>query len=165
MSSLLPRLRELAFRVFLLSSATGLLGLLANTVLPTRIPWAHPWSRDTELRAQGAEVPLVSLEEAREIVEAGSHLVLDARTRVQFRKGHLPGAFSVPQTEAVTALGEVQMLMTKDQPILVYCAESGCDEGLLLCLLLRQQGYRKTALFLDGYRPWAAAGLDVEKGS
>jgi len=158
-------MRDLALKIALILGAACLCGAVANTVLPTRIPWTHAWSRDVELRAAGESIPLVPLEEARGIVEAGAQLVFDARTKAEFGKGHLPGAFSVPFNEVAAALNEVGMLLTKNQPILVYCTSQECDEGLLLCLRLRDQGFRGARLFLDGYRAWAAAGLPVETGS
>jgi rhodanese-related sulfurtransferase len=155
----------LVLRGALLLSTACVCGAIANTILPTRIPWSYAWSRDTEFRAGREKVPRVSLEEARDIVDGGGQLVLDARTKAEFRKGHLPGAFSVPQAEATAALRDVGMLLTKNQPILVYCANRDCDEGLLLCLFLRERGFGKASLYLDGYRRWAEAGLPVERGS
>lgn len=164
MNAVLLGLRALACRCLVLLGVAGVCGMLGNTLLPTRLPWIYPWSRDIELRAARDKVPLVTLKEAQEIVESGTHLVLDARTKAEFRKGHLPEAFSVPHVEATAALREVEMLLTASQPILVYCAESDCDEGLLLCLFLRERGFGKASLYLDGYRRWAAAGLPVERG-
>ena len=160
-----PRLRGLALRIALILGAACLCGAVANRVLPTRIPWTYAWSHDVELRAASEKIALVSLEEARGIVESGTQLVFDARTKPEFGKGHLPGAFSVPYNDVAAALSEVGMLLTRNQPLLVYCAGRDCDEGLLLCLRLREQGFRGAALFLDGYRAWAGAKLPVEAGS
>ena len=158
-------LQVLITKVAALLGVACVCGAVANTVLPMRIPWSYPWSHDIELRAAHEKIPLVSLQEARDIVDAGAQMVLDARSKTEFEKGHLPGAFSVPQAEAPVALQHVEMLLAKNHAVLVYCAERDCDEGLLLCLFLRERGFGKAALFLDGYRHWVATGLATERGA
>lgn len=156
--------REFTGRVLLLTGTACVCALVAHAVLPGRVAWNYPWSRDVELRAASQNVTLVSLAETRKIVDEGTHLVFDARPKAQFIKGHLPEAYSVPQADATGALQKVQALLTPKQPLLVYCNEQGCDEGLLLCLRLREHGYANAVLYLEGYKQWVAAGLPVERG-
>ncbi|HEY3323769.1 MAG TPA: rhodanese-like domain-containing protein [Planctomycetota bacterium] len=152
------------WRVGAIVLLSAICGTVANAVGPRRIPWTYPWSHDLELRAAKHGVTLVSLQDVSGYLKAGTHLILDARPKAEFKAGHLPEAFSVPQTDGVKALGEIQALLTPTQPIAVYCNNRDCDEGLLLCVLLHQQGFKGAVLMLEGFQRWSAEGLAVERG-
>jgi rhodanese-related sulfurtransferase len=164
MSGAAGKLRGLVARACVLVAIATVCGAAANVCSPRRIPWTYEWSRHIELQAAKAGIAVVRLADAKPLVESGSHIVLDARPKKEFQQGRLPGAFSVPHNDAIEALKDVQLFLTPTQPVLIYCASSDCDEGLLLCVLLRQQGFRNVSLLVEGYRSWKAAGLEVETG-
>ena len=66
-----------------------------------------------------AEVPRISLEEARVAFESGAALIVDVRSPAAFETNHIVGAISVP-------LGEIErnpmgLDLAKDQWIITYC--------------------------------------------
>jgi len=56
------------------------------------------WMYEGLLRAVGRFTPPISLERARELVEAGARLV-DVRESDEFARGHLPGAVNLPLSQ------------------------------------------------------------------
>ena len=62
-------------------------------------------------------------------------LVLDVRTGLEFRTGHLPGAVSMPlSTVLFRARKEA-----RDRPVIVYCASG--TRSLIAAFLLRRLGF------------------------
>ena len=62
----------------------------------------------------------ISKEEARELLKKGA-LLLDARTREEYQKGHLQGALCTPFTEIYSHIAET--VPTKDTVCVAYCAK------------------------------------------
>jgi rhodanese-related sulfurtransferase len=153
-----PLLRPLLF----LTGAALVLGLLAQTVSPTRIPWRGDWSHYVETKALQAGLTLADLNDVQGMVNGQSHLVLDARPVADYDRGHLPGALSLPQTDLDTYYAQIMPLLTPEQPVLVYCSGLECDESFLLSVYLREQGFTNVALFAGGWAAWRDAGLPVE---
>ncbi|MFH0953395.1 MAG: rhodanese-like domain-containing protein [Verrucomicrobiota bacterium] len=139
-----------------------LCGGAANLVSPRRIPWVEDWANYIEAKALKEGVRLVRTEQARRIVDAGMHVVLDARPAADYAAGHLPGATSLPYNTVEESLADVQSMLAQSTPILTYCAGENCDESFLLTLFLRQQGFTNSVLFLGGFDQWKAAGYPVE---
>jgi len=157
---LLDGLIARAIALLLLSVA---LGATLNALSPGGLPWTYPWSRYVEIKAHESGVPLADLAQARQAVETGKRIVLDARKTADYERGRLPGAMSLPYSDADRALTELQAVLSKRQPLLVYCASRSCDEGLLLCVFLKERGYTDVQLLLGGFAEWRNAGLEVEQ--
>jgi len=161
--------RDLAARWVILpariATMCGLSLLLAvgvNAVSPAGIAWDRlPVSAmERDLAAMGVET--VSTSQAQAVLQAGTHLVLDARQANAFAMGHLPGAISCPADDA-SSLALFQPLLSHEQPILVYCSSSSCDDAQRLAEQLVEQGCRHVTVYVGGVRAWQAAGLILVK--
>ena len=71
-------------------------------LIPHRIPWRGEWDDYVSNKARSAGVAIVSLAEAKVIVDRQSRVILDARPAPDYEAGHLPGAFTLPQMEIDT---------------------------------------------------------------
>ena len=85
-----------------------------TTVLETALTQSSGDLPQTE-----AEVPRVSLEEAKAALDSGAAILVDVRSPDAFEESHAVGAISVP-------LGEIERNITglpleKDQWIITYC--------------------------------------------
>ncbi len=81
---------------------------------------------------------------AQDLPEADDrHLLLDVRSRGEFRSGHLPGAVNVPHTELRDHIDELRAL-AGDQRVVVICA-SGM-RSYLAHRALRLAGFNATSL-------------------
>lgn len=145
-----------------LTAAAALLGTLAQWVSPTRIPWREDWSRYVESKALAAGLTLTHLDDVQRMVREQSHLLLDARPVADYDRGHLPGAFSLPQTELDTYYPQILPLLSASQPLVVYCSGKECDESFLLSLYLREQGFTNISLYVGGYLEWQASTTATE---
>ncbi len=82
------------------------------------ISQASPQS-PAKLPATEAEVPRVSLEDARAAIESGDAIVVDVRSDAAYAVSHIPGAINIP-------LGEIEsnptgLNLDKDRWIITYC--------------------------------------------
>lgn len=134
-----------------------LAGVLANTVSPNRIPWKQDWSMHVQQSAFEKGIRIAGLEDAHRIIKEGRHLVFDARPQDDYDAGHLPTAMSLPERDVDTYFEQYEMLLTPEQPLLVYCSGQECDESLVLAEFLINQGFTNVTLFVGGYTEWAAA--------
>jgi rhodanese-related sulfurtransferase len=107
-------------------------------------------------RARDALEP-VSREDLVSRLHDGLVTVLDVRPEDEFKRGHLPGALSIPLAELERRLAE----LPTDREVVAYCRGPYCVLSFEAVAALRARGYFVRRLE-DGYPEWKAAGLPVE---
>lgn len=114
----MPRIKDIFFVILLFASACSAQpAQLQPTLAPTQI--GEPASTTENLPQTDAEVPRVSLEEARVALESGEAIIVDVRRSDYFEASHIAGAISVP-------LGDIErnptgVPLNKEQWIITYC--------------------------------------------
>lgn len=87
-------------------------------------------------------------------------VVVDARSGMEYRMGHIPGALHLPLWKTLFRLLGV-LPQDKSRQLVLYC-ESGARAELVGSLLTKR-GYSKIS-YLDGdMAGWRRAGLPLEK--
>ena len=152
---LFPAIAAIAACALVLGTAAQLFG-------PFRIPWAGDHGLRLETLAASKGIETADIRMVREILESGSHLVLDARPMEEFDKGHLPGAIPFPFATHIDSFDEMSAMLGPSQPVLVYCSGRRCDDALMLGAFLRAQGTEKIVLFPGGTGAWVEAGLPLQ---
>ena len=91
------------------------------TAVPTSTlqPGRGITSDESALPLTEAEVPRVSLEEAKAALDSGAAILVDVRSSDAFEASHISGAISVPLGAIERELTEVPL--NKDQWIITYC--------------------------------------------
>lgn len=154
---------NLTTRILFLMVLSILSGAIANALRPDGgIPWVEDWAHHVESRALREGIELVNAEQTRRILEAGTHVIFDARPTTEYLAKALPGAISVPYHEIEYAFLDARIFLTPQQPVLTYCSDPTCDDALLLTFFLRDHGYTNVVLFPGGMSEWLAAGYPVE---
>jgi hydroxyacylglutathione hydrolase len=86
-------------------------------------------------------------------------LIVDPRSEVEFKKGHLPGAVNAPVRKIL--LNRAQLPKDKNVEMVIACMHG--QRAVAAKWLLGLYGYRNMEL-LEGYiEGWLKAGLPVEK--
>lgn len=86
-------------------------------------------------------------------------VVVDARSPLEFKRGHIPGAINAPVLKLL--LNMTQLPGDRNREMVITC-EHG-QRAWMARKLLGLYGYRNTAL-LEGYlEGWKRAGLPLEK--
>jgi hydroxyacylglutathione hydrolase len=95
----------------------------------------------------------------RRIEAKSSPHVIDARTEMEFKRGHIPGATHAPVLKIL--IKRVRLPEEKGSELVITC-EHGPRAFIAQCLLAAF-GYRNTVL-LDGHMlGWRRAGYPLEK--
>jgi len=124
---------------------------------------AAPTAPDPELASlsQQAQAALATdadlLVPVRHIMEAyreGVQIVFaDARTRLDYDYGHIPGAVHVPYFDPIPYLGE----LPRDRLIVAYC-ECPHAEAVQVAEALLENGFRRVKVIDEGLAGWTESG-------
>lgn len=78
-----------------------------------------------------------------ERVRAGEVLLVDVRPTDEYKRGHLPGAISLPLQD----ISEKAVVLPKDRPIYVYCRGKYCVTAVEAIRRLEERGVAASNLF------------------
>lgn len=165
------------FGVAILAIIALCLGYLVNRLRDKPLPLVYQYKAERIQQAvihlsPKPQLPIVpvfnqslSLQEFREFVEKKQGLVLDARPELFHRIGHVPGARSLPRDDFENSYNHYKSVLEKDktQPIVVYCADTSCEDSELVRQALVRLHYTHVAIFHGGWAEWQRAGLKEEK--
>lgn len=113
----------------------------------------------TVLEYTGAHYRAVSAEEAKEIIDTFSPLVLDVRTPGEYAGGHLEDAVLIPVQVLQKRAGELDA--HRDDPILIYCATG--NRSTVASKILIDKGFTRIFNLRGGIREWQRKKLPVVK--
>ncbi|MGH2346041.1 MAG: MBL fold metallo-hydrolase [Chloroflexota bacterium] len=85
-------------------------------------------------------------------------VVVDVREAAEYAHGHVPGAFSLPQAELATRLGE----LPRDRTLFVIC--QGGIRSVRSAQFLTQMEFAQVASVLGGTEAWRKAGKPLAFG-
>jgi rhodanese-related sulfurtransferase len=103
---------------------------------------------------------LISRDELRAAIEAGTVTVVDALPERRWAQQHLPGAVNLAE-DTVTEKA-VELLPNRDADIVVYCANATCHSSQTVANQLQRLGYTRVRKYREGIQDWVDAGLPVE---
>lgn len=86
--------------------------------------------------------------------------IVEALPSKYFEAGHLPGAINIPHDEIRDKAPE--LLPDKDAFIIVYCANTQCQNSRIATNLLQQMGYTSAYEYVEGKQHWQEANLPIE---
>jgi rhodanese-related sulfurtransferase len=136
------------------------IGLAVNFVSPSGIPWVY--TPPKEVVGGGATIPIVDENKAREFLDDGETIFLDARHDEDYAEGHVKGALSLPAPEMEDRFLEIQPLLPAESHVIVYCGGPECEMADKVALFLAQLGYKNVEVMKAGFSAWEKAGYPGE---
>ncbi len=107
------------------------------------------------------ETTRVSAEELIDLVESTPDLVIiDARKKSDYEKGHIEGAHSLPNTDT-TKDTLANLVPSKDHSVLFYCNGVNCGRSVESCKKAIGWGYSNIYWFRGGIEEWLFEDLPV----
>ncbi len=96
--------------------------------------------------------------------EQDAALVVDARSRFHFRRGHIPKSINIPWNDFKGAYHRAGLPPAHlAGVIIVYCGSKTCNDSLVVADQLRALGYRSVTVFSGGVQEWEGANLPLAK--
>ena len=155
--------------VFLLGAAIGL-ALLVNGLSPHGIPLMGQWdtrqgvvTADAATAALWMDFEISDPAAAKQILDAGDALFVDARSPEIFAEGHIPGAVSLPLGEFDAQVEAFTQGVPLDRPIVTYCSGRLCQDSHTVAQLLMERGYENVVVFIDGFEGWTENGYPIAR--
>ena len=98
----------------------------------------------------------ISCEELKRKLDSGDNLILvNALDEARFRALHIPKSINICNDE------DIQVFLSMDDVIIVYCTDEACNKSIILYQHLDAFGYEKIFRFAGGLRAWKAAGYEL----
>lgn len=103
---------------------------------------------------------LITREELKAAIDAGTVTVVDALGGEYHAKQHLPGALAL--TPAEVDAQAAALLPDRDAAIVTYCSNPACPNSGQVADRLTALGYTNVRKYREGIEDWTAAGLPTE---
>ncbi len=156
--NLADTLRE-ACLIILLSVAAG---LVVNLVRTDSIPFVQDWSIESRLSESGGDSLAISLSEAQILFQENKAVFLDARGKDLFDEGHIKRARNLPWHEVDDYFQEVITGMDRETPVITYCDGESCNLSHDLALFLKNMGFTRVKVLVNGWTVWVENHLPIE---
>jgi len=148
-------LREAAF----LLAATCLLAIASWSLRPDRLPL----QASTEQYELDLPAPLLDLDQALRLYEAGSHLFVDIRSIDPTTEPRIPGAFAIRQDSFDDDLLAVSDFLYPEDPLILY-GDNNLQEVAAVASRFLERGYEQVFILGGGIDAWRLAGGPVTRG-
>jgi rhodanese-related sulfurtransferase len=119
-------------------------------------------SKDTEIKETLAfsEPKAITLNQAYVLFKRNVKFI-DARDEADYLAGHIINSINIPFDDFDNHKQKLQLL-SKDEPLVIYCGGTDCDLSILLGNLLFEDGYKQVYVFFGGWLDWLNSGYPVE---
>jgi rhodanese-related sulfurtransferase len=107
-----------------------------------------------------AEPKAVTLEQAYKLYTNGVKFV-DSRDEADFLAGHITHSINIPFDDFDNHQQKLEQL-SKEKPLVIYCAGTDCDLSILLGNLLFEKGFKQVYVFFGGWLEWLNANYPVK---
>ena len=109
------------------------------------------------------EPKAITLEQAYKLFNKGVKFI-DARDEADYLAGHISSAVNIPFDDFDNHKKKLKQL-SKEKPMVIYCAGTDCDLSILLGNLLFEQGYKQVYVFFGGWLEWLNSNYPTENPS
>ena len=133
------------------------------------LEWVAEEPQDGACEAEAIEdMPLVervTVAEARELLDRPEITFVDARHRAEYAIAHVPGAMSLPASDAETLLDMQSLPIPPEGEVIAYCEGGRCEQSEYLGLLLSDRGVcRRVRVLEGGWQAWLVAEATTVSG-
>ena len=144
--------------------ASIIVALGVNALRSGGIPLVRDYSTGTRMIDRSGARMDISLDDAARAFENGSAFFLDARSPSEYALGHIKGARLVPFEDLDEYVIEATADIPSDALIITYCDGEACMLSHDLALYLKDFGFERVYVLINGWTLWMDKGLPVEQG-
>jgi rhodanese-related sulfurtransferase len=146
--------------VFILLISVAI-GAAVNLIRPDGIPFVDSWSMSDKLKNDDGGTLTIPLEDAAALFAENAAVFLDARTPAEYDQGHIQGAVNLPWHEVDNYFETVIMTLDPESMIITYCDGEACSLSHDLALFLKDLGFARVKVLVNGWTLWKEHDLPV----
>jgi rhodanese-related sulfurtransferase len=156
---------KLIFKVLVIGIASTLLGLFTQRSFVRQSFSGEIILRaDTQkIKSMAPSLGVISLAEAKQRLDGGTAVFIDARLAALYQDGHVQGAISFPVRDYEKTRSLEKIANLKATKVVVYCSGKDCTDSSTLAGYLAKEGFLDIEIFEGGWPEWSAAGYPSEK--
>ncbi len=125
-------------------------GIIVILLLSILLAFANFLLNNNRIAAKVAEITLAEVENLQERL-----VVVDARSRKDYKTGHIENAVNLPAEDFENSLAAFFELWQPDCAVLVYCSANDCNAGRAVADKLRNEFNIKKVFVLKGdWQKW-----------
>ncbi|HEX9974598.1 MAG TPA: rhodanese-like domain-containing protein [bacterium] len=135
-----------------------------DTVLAQDLPgvsFSDEQQNANEKKEQIQEPLLITTAQVLQLKAGDMALLLDARSKAEFEKSHIPGAQNVPYQNLSAHQAKLDSL-PDDRWLICYCDGPPCHQAESLAYELIKAGHELVAVYFDGLKGWNESGQKIE---
>jgi rhodanese-related sulfurtransferase len=132
---------------------------------PNGIPFVQTWSMADKLVTEEGDTLAIALEDAADLFADNAAIFLDARTPAEYETGHIQGAVNLPWHEVDNYFETVIMTLDPEAMIITYCDGEACSLSHDLALFLKDLGFTRVKVLVNGWTLWKEHDLPVSTPS
>ncbi len=104
-------------------------------------------------------------DDAKKAWESREGLFVDARSKMEYEQGHIPGAISIPVGEFDAQYEKYKSKIRAAKQIITYCHGVGCQlSNKVAQKFWQDKGMRNVGSFFGGWPQWQQHNMPVETG-
>ncbi|MCA1785667.1 MAG: rhodanese-like domain-containing protein [Desulfobacteraceae bacterium] len=130
------------------------LGAAVNLIRPDGIPFVESWSMAEKLATEDGGTMAIPLEEAATLFADNAAVFLDARTPAEYDQGHIQGAVNLPWHDVDNYFETVIMTLDPEAMYITYCDGEACPLSHDLAALLKDLGFTRVKVLVNGWTLW-----------
>jgi len=113
---------------------------------------------------------IISVDEAKALLDAKGASFIDVRNPINYGRGHLPQAISIPFDGSADSPGDKAALVKslpkdKDKPLVIYSHGPTGWKSYRAAEAAIEAGYKNVYWMRDGFGAWEARGYPVKFGA
>lgn len=141
----------------------SILGIFVNFFHPKKIDFIRKPPPPVVVDSSIPNFMEIDVDMAKTMWEMGEYLFVDARTEVQYKKGHIKDSINLSWEEFEKHYPKAKEKLTSKPALVIYCAGEECDLSHSLAKKLYKEGFREIYIFFGGWQAWLAENLPTEE--
>jgi rhodanese-related sulfurtransferase len=130
------------------------IGAAVNLIRPDGIPFVDSWSMADKLVTEDGNTLAIPLEDAAALFAENAAVFLDARTPAEYDRGHIQGAVNLPWHDVNNYFETVIMTLDPEATVITYCDGETCSLSHDLALFLKNLGFTRVKVLVNGWTLW-----------
>jgi rhodanese-related sulfurtransferase len=154
-SGKLMNLKRLTLQTIIIVILSVLCGLIYNSISTTGISLVYK-----PLNLESGSY--LTIEQTLYLLTEGRALFIDTRYEDEFEQAHIKNAKNLPGNASREEIMKFFESIPKDQQIVTYCSNHGCNSSRRLAGFLTYLGYKKVLIYPEGFNEWETKNFPIE---